>query len=214
MTNAEKINQIDAILPQTQCDLCGYGGCKPYATAMVESNAPIDKCPPGDIKTLKQLAKLMQVDHTPLLAHFVTTVKKPATAVIIEADCIGCTKCIQACPVDAIIGAPKSMHTVITAECTGCELCVAPCPVDCIDIQLIPNTSYQTSKAKDRFTARTKRLENAAQYKQQRRKAAIKTAEHPDPLQVKRDYIQIALARKRQQNATRTPSQNEQTNTQ
>ena len=201
MTHADKINQIDAILPQTQCDLCGYGGCKPYATAMVENNAPIDKCPPGDVKTLKQLANIMQIDYTPLLARFVTTVKKPATAVINEAQCIGCTKCIQACPVDAIIGAPKSMHTIITAECTGCELCVAPCPVDCIDIQHIPNTLYQTAKARERFTARTKRLADAAQNKQKRRKAAMKaTDQTSDPLQIKRDYIQRALARKRQGN--------------
>lgn len=213
MTNAEKITQIDAILPQTQCDLCGYGGCKPYATAMVVSHAPIDKCPPGGVDTLAQLADIMHIDYRPLLTNFLNTVKQPAIAVIKEPDCIGCTKCIQACPVDAIIGAPKSMHTVIAQECTGCELCIAPCPVDCIDIHVIAKPAYQPSKARERFTARTKRLADAAQRKAQRRKMAINGTEQTrDPMQVKRDYIQRALARKRQQETTRISEQHEKTN--
>ena len=206
MDSPSKIDQIDTLLPQTQCNLCGYGGCKPYATAIIEQGAPIDKCPPGDVDTLNKLAKLTQTDPTPLLADFIKTVKKPAIATIEEAACIGCTKCIQACPVDAIIGAAKVMHTVITTECTGCELCVAPCPVDCIDIKPIPSPFYQKDKAKTRFSLRTERLAALARDKQKRfAKAAVKQQPLVDAMQIKRDYIQTVLAKKRQQGQT-TPN--------
>ncbi len=198
----DRIQQIDALLPQTQCDLCGYGGCKPYATAIINDNAPIDRCPPGGVDTLTQLAKLTGRDPQPLLAEFSKTVKAPSIAVIDEAACIGCTKCIQACPVDAIIGAAKVMHTVITAECTGCELCVAPCPVDCIDIKPVTKQTYQTHKARARFNARQQRLATLATAKKARFERAnaakmIKQA-NQDNQQAKRDYIQQALLRKRQ----------------
>ena len=126
------VEQIDALLPQTQCGQCGYPGCKPYAQAIANGDE-INKCPPGGYATIKNLADLMGVEPKPLDGdHGVEDVKK--VAYIREAECIGCTKCIQACPVDAIIGASKQMHTVIIDECTGCDLCVAPCPVDCIDM--------------------------------------------------------------------------------
>jgi electron transport complex protein RnfB len=134
------VDQIDAILPQTQCGQCGYPGCKPYAQAIANGDE-INKCPPGGEATIKQLADLMGVDAKPLdAAHGQEDVKK--VAYIREDECIGCTKCIQACPVDAIVGAAKQMHTVITDACTGCDLCVAPCPVDCIDmVSLKPTPS-------------------------------------------------------------------------
>lgn len=133
------VEQIDAILPQTQCGQCGYPGCKPYAEAIANGDE-INKCPPGGEATIKQLADLMGVEPKPLDGdHGVEEVKK--VAYIREAECIGCTKCIQACPVDAIIGASKQMHTVIVDECTGCDLCVAPCPVDCIDMLPVQETS-------------------------------------------------------------------------
>ncbi|NCP64901.1 MAG: electron transport complex subunit RsxB [Paraglaciecola sp.] len=133
------VEQIDAILPQTQCGQCGYPGCKPYAQAIAEGDA-INKCPPGGDATIKKLADLMGVEATSLdSAHGQEDVKK--VAVIREDECIGCTKCIQACPVDAIVGAAKQMHTVIADECTGCDLCVEPCPVDCIDMLPRPNSS-------------------------------------------------------------------------
>lgn len=130
------VEQIDAVLPQTQCGQCGYPGCKPYAEAIAEGD-DINKCPPGGEATIKKLADLMGVEPKPLdAAHGEEDVKK--VAFIREDECIGCTKCIQACPVDAILGAAKHMHTVITDECTGCDLCVDPCPVDCIDmVQLL-----------------------------------------------------------------------------
>ncbi|ASG65371.1 electron transport complex subunit RsxB [Idiomarina piscisalsi] len=126
------VDQIDEVLPQTQCGQCGYPGCRPYAEAIANGD-DINKCPPGGEATIKQLADLMGVEAKPLdSAHGEEDVKK--VAVIREDECIGCTKCIQACPVDAILGAAKQMHTVIEHECTGCDLCVEPCPVDCIDM--------------------------------------------------------------------------------
>ncbi len=126
--------KIDALLPQTQCGQCGFPGCKPYAAAIAEGRADINQCPPGGDATIKNLADLLGVEPKPLNADNGTAKTVPMVAVIDEAVCIGCTKCIQACPVDAILGAAKQMHTVIAAECTGCELCIAPCPVDCIDM--------------------------------------------------------------------------------
>lgn len=126
------VDQINAILPQTQCGQCGYPGCKPYAQAIAEGDA-INKCPPGGDAGIHALADLLDVEPIALDdSHGVEDVRK--VAYIREAECIGCTKCIQACPVDAILGAAKQMHSVIVSECTGCDLCVEPCPVDCIDM--------------------------------------------------------------------------------
>ncbi|GAA0291410.1 electron transport complex subunit RsxB [Psychrosphaera haliotis] len=126
------VDQLNDLLPQTQCGQCGYPGCKPYAEAIANGDE-INKCPPGGEATIKNIADLMGVDAKPLdEAHGEEDVKK--VAYIREDECIGCTKCIQACPVDAIVGASKVMHTVIVDECTGCDLCVEPCPVDCIDM--------------------------------------------------------------------------------
>jgi electron transport complex protein RnfB len=126
------VNQIDNLLPQTQCGQCGHPGCKPYAQAIADGEA-INRCPPGGETTIKALADLLGVDAIPLDAEHGTEAIR-TIAYIREDECIGCTKCIQACPVDAILGAAKQMHTVITAECTGCDLCLEPCPVDCIDM--------------------------------------------------------------------------------
>jgi len=125
------VEQIDDILPQTQCGQCGYPGCRPYAEAIANGDE-INKCPPGGDSTIRQLADLMGVEAKPLNAAQTVAIKR--VAYIREDECIGCTKCIQACPVDAIVGASKLMHTVIVDECTGCDLCVEPCPVDCIDM--------------------------------------------------------------------------------
>ena len=131
-------DQINAILPQTQCGQCGYPGCRPYAEAIANGEA-INKCPPGGEAGIAALADLLGVEAPPLDAeHGEESVK--SVAFIVEEDCIGCTKCIQACPVDAIVGAAKQMHTVIAAECTGCDLCVEPCPVDCIEMRPVPTT--------------------------------------------------------------------------
>ncbi len=126
------VDQINDILPQTQCGQCGFPGCKPYAEAIANGEA-INKCPPGGEAGIQALADLLDVEAIPLdEEHGEENVRK--VAYIREPECIGCTKCIQACPVDAILGAAKQMHTVIADECTGCDLCVEPCPVDCIDM--------------------------------------------------------------------------------
>ncbi|MFT4585026.1 MAG: electron transport complex protein RnfB [Gammaproteobacteria bacterium] len=127
------VRRIDEILPQTQCQQCGYGGCLPYAQAIVSSGASIDKCPPGGLVVKRSLAELLGQSSTARLRVADSEVVRQVV-VVDESACIGCTKCIQACPVDAIVGAAKQMHTVIADQCTGCELCIPPCPVDCIDI--------------------------------------------------------------------------------
>ncbi len=125
--------QIDALLPQTQCTKCGYPGCRPYAEAIARGAADIDRCPPGGEAGIRSLAALLGVACKPL--DPACGVEQPRTAAFIREDlCIGCTLCIQVCPVDAIVGAPKRMHTVLIEACTGCDLCVPPCPVDCIDM--------------------------------------------------------------------------------
>lgn len=184
------INLIDALLPQTQCTKCGYQGCKPYAEAIADGEA-INKCPPGGEETIKALAALLD---KPIIELEAEQPSPPQLAYIREAECIGCTKCIQACPVDAIVGAAKLMHTVIMSECTGCELCVAPCPVDCIDIiplpaELIPltgdsaNTEQQRvarqvrrDHARKRFEFHKQRLAKEEQRRQQQRQARLAEA--------------------------------------
>jgi electron transport complex protein RnfB len=125
------VDQIDALLPQTQCGQCNFPGCRPYAEAIASGEAPINQCPPGGETVIRALADLLGVEPLPLNPENGQQ-KARTVAFIDEAACIGCTLCIQACPVDAILGAAKLMHTVIEAECTGCDLCLPPCPVDCI----------------------------------------------------------------------------------
>ncbi len=175
------IQRIDALLPQTQCGKCGHPGCKPYAQG-IANGEPINKCPPGGSETIAALAHLLNI---PVIALDPERGSAPAqVAFIREAECIGCTKCIQACPVDAIVGAAKLMHSVIVDECTGCDLCVAPCPVDCIDLLPLPASNVvpivgglardaaelaaRTSKrdhARRRFERRNLRLEREEQRK-------------------------------------------------
>ena len=126
------VDKIDNLLPQTQCGQCSFPGCRPYAEALAKGEAPINKCPPGGESTMLALADLLDTEPLELDEKVGVAPEVPEVAVIIEKDCIGCTLCIQACPVDAILGAAKLMHTVIESECTGCELCIPPCPVDCI----------------------------------------------------------------------------------
>jgi len=128
------VDQIDALLPQTQCGQCTYPGCRPYAEAMAKGEADINQCPPGGEATIIALADLLDVEVKPLNAEHGTSKTLPTIVRIDEQVCIGCTLCIQACPIDAILGAAKQMHTIIESECTGCDLCIPPCPVDCIHI--------------------------------------------------------------------------------
>jgi electron transport complex protein RnfB len=175
------IDQINAILPQTQCRQCGFQGCRPYAEAIASGTADINQCPPGGDEGIIELAHLLGVDPKPLNAQHGQH-KPKSIAFIVEQDCIGCVKCIAACPVDAILGAAKFMHTVIASECTGCELCVAPCPVDCIIMKPLPSALNdekalikarqfaQAQKAKQRYEARILRKENENLEKAERTK--------------------------------------------
>lgn len=139
-------DRIDALLPQTQCGQCNFAGCRPYAQAIAAGEADINQCPPGGDAGVRKLATLLGRAPKPLNpAHGVEAPR--AVAVIDEAVCIGCTKCIQFCPVDAILGAPQVMHSIIDDECTGCGLCIAPCPVDCISLRVGLDSPYAARKA-------------------------------------------------------------------
>lgn len=128
------VDKLESTLPQTQCGQCTYPGCRPYAEAIAAGEADINQCPPGGETVIQELADIMGVEAKPLNSEHGEHEDVPKVAIIIEDTCIGCTLCIQACPVDAILGAAKQMHTVIADECTGCELCLPPCPVDCIEM--------------------------------------------------------------------------------
>ena len=132
------IEQINAILPQTQCGQCDYPGCKPYATAIANGEAPINQCPPGGEEGIKKLAELLDLEVLELNPDNGEANPVDTVVEIVEEDCIGCTKCIQVCPVDAIVGAAKQMHTIILDACTGCDLCIPACPVDCIIVIQAP----------------------------------------------------------------------------
>ncbi len=128
--SGDLVEQVNELLPQTQCAQCGFPGCRPYAAAVVEDDVAINLCPPGGDATVQRLAMLLGRDALPLEKAL-----EPAVAVIDESLCIGCVHCRNVCPVDAIVGAQHFMHTIIESECTGCELCIAPCPVDCISMR-------------------------------------------------------------------------------
>lgn len=169
MSNQDLIHQIDAILPQTQCTKCGYDGCLPYATAIVNEQAPINRCPPGGEAGIAQLANITGL---PVIALDTSCGETQAlqVAVIDEDHCIGCTLCIRACPVDAIIGANKFMHTVIPDLCSGCDLCIPVCPVDCI--QMVPANKewslLDADNARQRHQHRAKRLAIQAKIEEER----------------------------------------------
>ncbi len=146
MSGSATAEAIDALLPQTQCTKCGYGGCMPYARAIAAGEADFNQCPPGGAAGIEKLAALLGREAKPLNPANGTEHPR-ALALIDEARCIGCTLCIQACPVDAIVGAAKLMHTVIAALCTGCELCVPPCPVDCIEMLPLPEAQAPWTRA-------------------------------------------------------------------
>jgi electron transport complex protein RnfB len=193
--------QIDALLPQTQCAKCGYSGCLPYARVIAAGEADINQCPPGGAAGISKLAALLGREAKPLNpAHGAE--RGRALALIDEARCIGCTLCIQACPVDAIVGAAKLMHTVIAGLCTGCELCVPPCPVDCIDMVPMvqaeaPWTRAMADAARARFQFRNARLarETAERTERLARKAQEKLGQ-PMP-DAKKAVILAALERAR-----------------
>ncbi len=195
--------RIDAVLPQTQCTRCGYAACRPYADALAAGSADINRCPPGGEPVIVALAALTGRaakpldpacgEHVPLLV-----------AVIDEAACIGCTLCIKACPVDAIVGAQKRMHTVLPSLCSGCELCVAPCPVDCI--ALLPAgrawTDDDAVAARQRFAARAARLSRS----ERTARRTVAAANSADNGRARRQAaVAAALARARARRGAGTP---------
>lgn len=180
-------DRIDALLPQTQCEQCGYRGCRPYAEAIARGEAAINQCPPGGTAGIEKLAALLQQPVLPLNPEH--GIEKSRTlARIVEADCIGCTKCIQACPVDAIVGAAKLMHTVIADDCTGCELCVPVCPVDCIVLLPMPEAQIDivhADAARTHFQRREARLERLRVEREAElaaRKAAVDISAQRNPV--------------------------------
>lgn len=195
------VDEIDALLPQTQCTKCGYPSCRRYAEAIAAGEADINQCPPGGEAGIRELAALLGREVKPLNpANGVERSRR--VAVIDEARCIGCTLCIQACPVDAIVGAAKLMHTVVTELCSGCDLCVPPCPVDCIE--MLPATgddavwdSVRADAARKRFERRGARLEREREERARRlAKRALKVKGDPGA-EKKRAIIQAAIERAR-----------------
>lgn len=191
------IDKIHDLLPKTQCTQCGFNGCKPYAEAIV-SGTPFNQCPPGGKRLIKKLSKLLNEPEKSLNPDNGTE-RKTTITWIDEDVCIGCTKCIQACPVDAIIGAPKHMHSIIESECNGCNLCISPCPVDCIytkpsSLQINEfsddNLQHITDYYQVRFENKKIRLE-----KQKTAKHAKYLKAKQDNEQKRKDYIKAAIER-------------------
>jgi Na+-translocating ferredoxin:NAD+ oxidoreductase subunit B len=203
---ASLAQRIDALLPQTQCTRCGYPDCRAYADAVASGAARLNQCPPGGAEGIRQLAALLGQPELPLNPEFGD--EGPRRVVYIEeATCIGCTLCIQACPVDAIVGAPKRMHAVIEADCTGCELCLPVCPMDCIALEDASAgatgraawSPAQADAARARYAGRQARLARDAREDDERLAAkaappAVETAASDDP---KRAAVAAALARAR-----------------
>lgn len=169
---AERINRL---LPQTQCTKCGFDGCAPYARAIAEDSAPINRCPPGGDAGIAALAQLLNRPLLPLDTTCGNHIPLQV-AVIDEQYCIGCTLCIQACPVDAILGASKVMHTVLASDCTGCDLCVAPCPVDCIEMVNVEPSRVWTLSDADLARVRYERR----QLRLNKTPSSLRNSESPD----------------------------------
>jgi len=207
------VARIDAELPQTQCTKCGHDGCRPYAEAIVAGTAQINQCPPGGAAGIAVLAAL--TGRLPLPLNPVNGIEKPLTvAVIDESLCIGCTLCIQACPVDAIVGAAKRMHTVLPALCTGCDLCVPPCPMDCIAmVPVAPPRAWTRADAdasRARFESRKQRLvrerdDNDARLQAKAIAKLDMLRDDPDQAEAetarKRAIVEAAIARARSRRA-------------
>jgi electron transport complex protein RnfB len=187
-------DRIDAVLPQTQCERCGYPGCRPYAEALAAGRARLNQCPPGGQDGVRMLADLLGEPEVPL-DPLLGTPGVPEVVTIEEEHCIGCTLCIKACPVDAIVGAPKQMHTVLADRCTGCMLCLPPCPVDCISTLPAPFRwdTRRAESARGRFEERQKRRAEEARL----REAHLLALSGPRPGTLQQNAASHSVERKR-----------------
>ena len=198
------IDKIDALLPQTQCRDCDYDDCRSYATAITTDNEAINKCLPGGEVTMERIATLLQQDPEPHREAIQANTKDISLAIIREDECIGCTKCIQACPVDAIIGASKQMHTIITDACNGCELCLPPCPVDCIDLIQTPmrtrdDVFAMADQSRQRYqTVQQRQQEQQQLEKKKHQQAKLQQASSQDTLDARKKAIAAAMQRAQQ----------------
>ena len=211
MAHTTLIDSINALLPQTQCTKCGYDGCKPYANAIVSGDADINQCPPGGDEGIRHLAQLLGRETKPLNPVNGAAKAIEPVAFIDEAICIGCTLCIQACPVDAIIGANNLMHTVIAAQCTGCELCLPPCPVDCITMEVptqVVALSWEQKRAlSDESRARYElRIERLAREKQEKAESLERKKAELAARSASHDPVAAALERARARKNNPKPS--------
>lgn len=205
MNNTNLVHQIDQLLPQTQCTRCGYPSCVEYAQAIAENRAEINQCTPGGEEGIRELAKLLNKSPIALNPEH-GTIDERKIAFILEDKCIGCTLCIKACPVDAIVGANKMMHTVITTDCSGCDLCAPACPVDCIEMRPDPEPWTEVRKwhARSRYDASAKRKEDERKAREQRliEQAQLlkKVAPESNSDTSKNDFIAQIMARAQNKN--------------
>lgn len=191
-------DQIDQCLPQTQCEECGYKGCKPYAEALAQGEAAINLCPPGGITVMENLSQLLDHPIAPAMRDDMLEKQTSPKRFIIDEDrCIGCVKCIRVCPTDAIVGAPKRMHSILAEDCSGCGRCVPACPMDCIDtIDRPPSTIKEREHWRKKFNTRGKRLEKMEKTKkQQHANAKSRFANNKQSLSERQANIQAALSR-------------------
>ena len=196
MNSIQRTDIINKALPQTQCQLCDYPSCRAYAKAIAENTADIDRCHPGGIKTLKKLSEITNKNSEAYQEKVHDQFKKPSIVTIDESLCIGCTKCINACPVAAIIGSNKHMHSIIPSECTGCDLCIPACPMDCIHPEPIQYSTYDSTRLAERFEQKNQRqAQQALKKRDQHQKNKLSGSARVATVNARQAAIQHALKR-------------------